>query len=129
MKRKVMALVLSFAMAAGLAGCGGSSTTATTAAATTAAAKTEAAATAAAKTEAAATAAATTAAAASSAEGKVLNIACWNDEFQSRVKDFYPGYKDNGDGTGKIGDVTVKWVITPNQDNAYQNALDEALLA
>jgi len=59
--------------------------------------------------------------------GKVLNIYCWNEEFQSRVKDFYPGYTDNGDGTGKIGDVVVKWVITPNANNAYQNRLDSDL--
>lgn len=62
-------------------------------------------------------------------EGKVFNIYAWNDEFQSRVKSYYPGYVDNGDGTGKIGDVTVNWIITPNEDNAYQNKLDEALLA
>lgn len=61
--------------------------------------------------------------------GKVLNIYCWNDEFQTRVKEFYPDYVDNGDGTGKIGEVAVNWVITPNQDNAYQNKLDESLLA
>ncbi|NLJ97138.1 MAG: carbohydrate ABC transporter substrate-binding protein [Clostridiales bacterium] len=62
-------------------------------------------------------------------EGKVLNIWCWNDEFQSRVKDFYPGYEHNDStGEGKIGDITVKWVITPNENNAYQNALDAALL-
>jgi hypothetical protein len=30
--------------------------------------------------------------------------------------------------TGTIGDVTVKWNITPNENNAYQNNLDEALL-
>lgn len=30
--------------------------------------------------------------------------------------------------TGKIGDVTVKWNITPNDDNAYQNNLDATLL-
>ena len=24
-------------------------------------------------------------------EGKVLNIWCWNDEFQSRFNDYYPG--------------------------------------
>ena len=30
--------------------------------------------------------------------------------------------------TGKIGDVTVKWNITPNDDNAYQNNLDAHLL-
>lgn len=62
-------------------------------------------------------------------EGKVFNIYCWNDEFQRRVTAYYPGYVDNGNGTGKIGDVTVNWIITPNDDNAYQNKLDEALLA
>lgn len=62
-------------------------------------------------------------------EGKVLNIWCWNTEFQDRVKDFYPGYEHNADsGEGKIGDITVKWNITPNENNAYQNALDAALL-
>ncbi len=61
-------------------------------------------------------------------DGQVLNIWCWNDEFQQRVKAFYPGYTDNGDGTGKIGDVTVKWTINPNADNGYQIPLDAALL-
>jgi hypothetical protein len=61
---------------------------------------------------------------AASAEGKVLNIYCWNEEFQSRVKDYYPGYDA---ATGMIGDVKVNWVITPNADNAYQNKLDEVL--
>lgn len=60
-------------------------------------------------------------------EGKVYNIYCWNDEFQSRVKDFYDGYVANEDGSGTIGDVTVNWVITPSDDNAYQNALDAKL--
>lgn len=61
-------------------------------------------------------------------EGKVLNIWCWNDEFQQRITKFYPGYTDNGDGTGKIGDVVVKWTINPNADNGYQIPLDAALL-
>ncbi|MBQ8195181.1 MAG: carbohydrate ABC transporter substrate-binding protein [Oscillospiraceae bacterium] len=61
-------------------------------------------------------------------EGKVLNIWCWNDEFQQRITKFYPGYTDNGDGTGKIGDVVVKWTIYPNADNGYQIPLDAALL-
>lgn len=62
-------------------------------------------------------------------EGKVLNIWCWNTDFQTGVfTKYYPGYVDNGDGTGKIDDVTVNWVVTPNQDNAYQNALDQALM-
>ena len=60
-------------------------------------------------------------------EGKVLNIWCWNDEFQNRIYDFYPHYYDNGDGTGRIGDVTVKWTINPNADNGYQIPLDAAL--
>lgn len=61
-------------------------------------------------------------------EGKILNIYCWNDEFQRRMKDHYPGYEEVDATTGKIGDVTVKWSITPSDDNAYQNNLDETLL-
>ncbi len=60
-------------------------------------------------------------------KGKVLNIYCWNDEFPSRVAEHYPGYTSVDDTTGTIGKVTVKWHITPNEDNAYQNSLDEAL--
>ena len=63
------------------------------------------------------------------AEGKVFNIRCWNEEFKSRLAAHYPGYEEVDATTGKIGDVTVKWIITPNDDNAYQNALDEALFA
>ncbi len=79
--------------------------------------------------------------AAVSSEGQVLNIYCWNEEFKSRITDHYADYSetssdleenDDGDvqGTveGKIGDVKVVWHITPSKDNAYQNALDEALL-
>jgi hypothetical protein len=62
-----------------------------------------------------------------SSDGKVLNVYCWNDEFQRRVKDHYPGYTEVDATTGKIDDVTVKWNITPNADNAYQNNLDNTL--
>lgn len=62
------------------------------------------------------------------AEGKVLNIYVWNEEFKSRVTDHYPGYVKVDDTNGKIGDVAVKWHITPNENNAYQNNLDETLL-
>lgn len=62
-------------------------------------------------------------------DGKVLNIYCWNEEFKSRLKDHYPDYKEVDGTTGKIGEVTVKWNITPSDDNAYQNNLDEKLLA
>jgi len=67
--------------------------------------------------------------AAAAEEGSVLNIYCWNEEFKSRVEDHYPGYEKVDATTGKIGDVTVKFNITANQDNAYQNNLDEKLLA
>ena len=60
--------------------------------------------------------------------GKVLNIYCWNTEFEERMTDYYPGYIDNGDGTGSIGDVKVVWTVNPYDNFAYQNALDEALL-
>lgn len=63
-----------------------------------------------------------------SEEGKVLNVYCWNDEFQRRVTAHYPGYEKVDETTGKIGDVTVNWLITANADNAYQNNLDAHLL-
>lgn len=65
--------------------------------------------------------------------GKVLNIRCWNDEFEHRFEDYYPGAKSLGNNTYTIpsksgsGTVTVKFIITPNDNNGYQNALDEAL--
>lgn len=61
-------------------------------------------------------------------EGKVFNIYCWNTEFQDRVKVHFPGYEEVDGTTGKIGDVTVKWNVTPSDNNAYQNNLDAALL-
>ena len=65
---------------------------------------------------------------ASADEGKVLNIYCWNEEFKSRLTDHYPGYEEVDGTHGKIGDVDVIWNITPSDDNAYQNNLDETLL-
>lgn len=55
------------------------------------------------------------------AQGKVLNIYVWNDEFPSRFNDFYKSKLPE--------DVKVNFVQTPNQNNAYQDKLDEALLA
>lgn len=54
------------------------------------------------------------------ADGKVLNIYVWNDEFSSRFNSYFP--------KEKLGDVKVNFIQTPNQDNAYQNKLDEVLL-
>lgn len=60
--------------------------------------------------------------------GKVLNIYCWNEEFKTRLTDHYADYEEVDATTGKIGDVEVHWNITPSDDNAYQNNLDETLL-
>lgn len=63
-------------------------------------------------------------------EGKVLNIWCWNDEFQRRFNTYYPDVKtvakDKSTTTLKDGTL-VKWTINPNQNNNYQNKLDAAL--
>lgn len=59
--------------------------------------------------------------------GEVLNIWCWNEEFIFCMKQNYPGYEENGDGTGTIGDVTVNWIIKETYDMSYQDELDEAL--
>ena len=52
-------------------------------------------------------------------EGKVFNIYAWNEEF----KGFFEKYYEVPEG------VTVNWVITPSDNGAYQQKLDEALLA
>ncbi|MCM1536516.1 MAG: ABC transporter substrate-binding protein [Clostridium sp.] len=59
--------------------------------------------------------------------GKVLNIYVWNEEFKSRVTDHYPGYTKVDATHGTIGDVSVVWNVTPNENNAYQNNLDTTL--
>ncbi len=61
-------------------------------------------------------------------QGKVFNIYCWNEEFKTRITDHYADYEEVDATTGKIGDITVKWNITPSDDNAYQNNLDATLL-
>ncbi len=134
MKKKIVSILLTAAMTATLlAGCGGTAEAPATAPAADAAADEAAPADdAAADTAADATAdtaadATADTAAAAADEGKVFNVQCWNEEFKSRVTDHYPGYEKVDDTTGKIGDVTVNWIITPTDDNAYQNHLDEVL--
>lgn len=58
---------------------------------------------------------------ASADSGKVLNIYCWNDEFQNRFNDYAADLVP--------ADVTVNWAMTPNEGGAYQQALDNALAA
>lgn len=95
-------------------------------AASTAASQAPASSQAAASSEAASSEAAKPAA----AEGKVLNIWCWNTEFQDRFNTYYPEVqevaKDKSTTTLKDG-TTVKWTINPNENNNYQNKLDAAL--
>ena len=97
---------------AALAACGGSSSTSTA--------------------SSAAPASSAAASEAPAAGGKVLNIWCWNDEFQSRFNDYYPEVSeiaaDKSTTTLKDGTV-VKWTINANENNNYQNKLDEALLS
>lgn len=131
MKRKLLSVLLSsVVLASVLAGCG-----------ETPAPSEETASTSSEASESATAESSSEAEPAQADEGAVLNIYCWNPEFMTRVTDHYPGYTTGSDNTatddegnvsgtveGKIGDVTVKWNITPNKDNAYQNNLDEALL-
>ena len=121
MKKKVLSALLTTAMLASmLVGCGSNNEAPAASTDAAPAASTEA------KTEAPASTEAAEPAAAE--EGKVFNIYCWNEEFKSRLTDHYPGYEEVDGTTGKIGDITVKWNITPSDDNAYQNNLDETLL-
>lgn len=108
MKRKVLSILLTLAMAAtALAGCGDStaSTGSSGSSSDAGSANTE-----------------------TASDGKVLNIYCWNEEFKSRLTAHYPGYTEVDATHGTIGDVSVVWNITPSADNAYQNNLDETLL-
>lgn len=65
-------------------------------------------------------------------EGNVLNIWCWNEEFQRYFNAYYPDVesvsKDKTTTTLKDG-TTVKWTIKSSFDNNYQNELDKALMA
>lgn len=66
------------------------------------------------------------------AEGSVLNIWCWNNEFQSRFNDYYPEVAEVAEdkSTTTLNDGTVvTWTINPNEGNNYQDKLDEALLS
>ena len=129
MKRRIVSMMLVAAMGATLlAGCGGnaagSNDTKSDDAKSSAADATGSDATATDENAPATEAESTDAQAGTSDEGKVLNIYCWNEEFKSRLTDHYPGYTEVDATTGTIGDVIVKWNITPSDDMAYQNKLD-----
>ena len=65
------------------------------------------------------------------AEGAVINIYSWNDEFRTRLEAVYPEVEstsDDGTVTTLKDGTEIHWVINPNQDGVYQQKLDEALL-
>ena len=107
MRKQVIAALLAICLCAGmLVGCGGSTSTASGNAPAAAAP-------------------------AEGAEGKVINIYSWNDEFRQRVEAVY----DQVDHTSDDATVTylkdgceIHWIVNPNQDGVYQQKLDEALL-
>ena len=114
--KSLLAILMAAAMIFALAACGSSSAEPAASAADSATASAEASAAEEAPAD---------------ANAKVLNIWCWNDEFQSRFNDYYPEVKEVAadKSTTTLNDGTiVKWTINPNDDNNYQNKLDEALL-
>ncbi len=65
------------------------------------------------------------------AEGNVINIYSWNDEFRERLEAIYPEVQEtSADGTVTIlkDGTEIHWIINPNEDGVYQQKLDEALL-
>jgi hypothetical protein len=131
MKKKVVSILLTTVMVTSvLGGCGSSSSSSTTSSDSSSSSTTSTTSTTTSKSTDTSSAStdATVAADATEDEGQVLNIYCWNEEFKSRLTDHYPGYEEVDATTGTIGTVTVKWNITPSDDNAYQNNLDSTLL-
>ena len=61
------------------------------------------------------------------AEGSVLNIWTWNDEFWGFLGKYYADEVVD-EYTLKKGDVTIKRTTYPSDGGAYQDALDAALL-
>ena len=103
--KKALSIILALAMVFALCACSSQQSPETTAAATEAPKAPE-------------TQAETQAPAPESSEGKVFNIYAWNEEF----KGFFEKYYTVPEG------VTVNWIITPSDNGAYQEKLDQALL-
>ena len=60
-------------------------------------------------------------------EGRTLNIYCWDESLESLFIMYYPGYEDVEDRKGRIGDVTVNWII-PEEEDKYMDLVAEKLL-
>ena len=112
--KKVLALSLALAMGLSLVACGGSDDATTTAGGDDSDTTTEG--------------------GSASDDASVLHIYCWNTEVPTRIAAAVPGFTpdsaENPENGGTMEDGTrVEFVITANQDNAYQNALDADLQA
>ena len=103
---KALSMILALAMVFALCACSSQQSASTTAAPATEAPKTEE------------PKADTEAPAEESSEGKVFNIYAWNEEFKGFFEKYYPVPEG----------VTVNWIITPSDNGAYQEKLDQALL-
>lgn len=55
-------------------------------------------------------------------QGKVFNVYVWNTEFKERFEKYFQEKNLVPEG------IEIKWVTTPNDNGAYQKALDAALL-
>lgn len=55
-------------------------------------------------------------------EGKVLNIACWNNEFKERLDKYFVSKGLLPEG------VRINWIQVANENNMYQNMVDELLV-
>ena len=104
--KKALSMILALAMVFALCACSSQQSASTTAAPATEAPKTEE------------PKADTEAPAEESSEGKVFNIYAWNEEFKGFFEKYYPVPEG----------VTVNWIITPSDNGAYQEKLDQALL-
>ena len=104
--KKARSMILALAMVFALCACSSQQSASTTAAPATEAPKTEE------------PKADTEAPAEESSEGKVFNIYAWNEEFKGFFEKYYPVPEG----------VTVNWIITPSDNGAYQEKLDQALL-
>ncbi len=121
MKKKVLSMLLATTMLAGaVTGCGNSNKASDDASNTTSSNTTSNSATT--DTDANADADANAGAdTATTEQGKIVNIYCWNDEFKSR----YEAYAAD---LAETHGVEVNFVIVANENNAYQNNLDAALM-
>lgn len=127
MKKKLVSILLTASMTAGmLAGCGNSAS----APKSDAPAADAPAADANANAPAADAPAADAPAADAGNEGKVINIYSFNDELRTRITAVYSEIDStSADGTvSTLKDGSeIHWIINPNQDGVYQDKLDEAL--